>query len=156
VDATDPALPLEPRFVGLATICRIGLDVRGSVVAGHNIAQHPPVEAGTVGDLAFADEAEGPVDRHAALVAKAGNGDVDLRPDTSLAVRGNPTLGELQRPACVGILLGRPRRLVRPYLAGRLARLDRFLLRRGVALLGRGIRFLPIPRIGCAYSSSTI
>lgn len=44
---------------------------------------------------------------------------------------------ELQRPARVRILLRRPGRLVRPYLAGGLACLDGVLLRRGVALLGR-------------------
>lgn len=75
VDAADPALPLEPRLVGLAAIGGVGPDIGGGVVAGDDVAQHFPVKARHIGDLAFADEAEGPADRHAALVAEAGDGD---------------------------------------------------------------------------------
>src|SRR5690606_26213438 len=90
------------------------------------------IEARAVSDLAFADEAEGPADRYAALIAEAGNGDVDAR----LAVRQRSGLCELERPARVRVLLRGPGRLVGPDLAGSLAFLDRILLGRGVALLG--------------------
>ena len=71
------------------------------VVVGRGIAQHAPVEAGTIGDLAAADEAIASADRDAALIAKAWDRDVDPK----LAAGQRPTLGELQRPARVGILL---------------------------------------------------
>ena len=143
MDSADPALPLEPCLVGLAPIGRVGPDIGGGVVAGDYITQHSSVEARCVGDLALADEAEGPADRHAALVAEARDGDVDAR----LAVRQGFGLCELERPACVGVLLRRPDWLIGPDLAGLLARLDRILFRRRVALLGRshqcGIDDLP-------------
>src|SRR5690606_11340522 len=130
VDAADPALTLEPCLVGLAAVGSVGPDVRSGVVAGDDISQHPPIEARAVSDLAFADEAEGPADRYAALIAEAGNGDVDAR----LAVRQRSGLCELERPARVRVLLRGPGRLVGPDLAGSLAFLDRILLGRGVGL----------------------
>ena len=127
MDAADPALPLEPCLVGLAAIGGVGPDVGGGIVAGDDIAQHPPVEARTIGDLAFADEAEGPADRHAAFVAESGDGNVDAR----LAVCQGFCLGKLHRSASIRVLLCRPGGFVRPYLAGRPACLDSVLLRRG-------------------------
>jgi hypothetical protein len=46
--------------------------VRSGVAAGHHVAQHASVEAGTIGDLAAADEAEAPADRDAALEPETG------------------------------------------------------------------------------------
>jgi hypothetical protein len=46
-------------------------------------------------------------------------------------------LANFSSPARIRVLLRRPGGLVGPYLAGCLARLDRILLGRGVALLGR-------------------
>lgn len=117
MDAADPALAPEPSLVGLAAIGGIGPDVGGGVVVGDDVAKHAPVKARAVGDLAFADEPEGAADRDAALVAKTGDGNVDPR----LTISGGPGLGELQRPARVGILLCCPGGLIWPYLAGRLA-----------------------------------
>ena len=97
VDATDPALRLEPFLVALAAIGGIGPDVRGGVVLGHHVAQHPPIKARAVSSLALADEAEGAADRDAALVAEAGYRNVGLLP----AIGSGPGLGELQRPARV-------------------------------------------------------
>ena len=71
MDTADSAPPLEPCLVGLAPV--------GGVAVGDDIAQHPPVEARIIGDLAFADEAEGQADRHAAFVAEAGDGNVGAR-----------------------------------------------------------------------------
>lgn len=134
MDAADPALSPEPFLVGLAAIGGVRPDVRGSVVVCHDVPEHPPVEARRVGGLALADEAEGPTDRDAALVAEARDRDVDPR----FAIGHGPGLGELQRPARIRILLRGPGRLIRPDRAGLLARLDRILLSLGVALLGSG------------------
>ena len=49
---------------------------------------------------------------------------------------GSARLGELQRPACIGVLLRRLGRLVRPDLRCGSPGRDRFPLGRGVALLG--------------------
>jgi hypothetical protein len=56
MDAADPALPFEPLRVGLVAIGGVCPDVGGGIVAGADIAQHPPVKACAIGDLAFADE----------------------------------------------------------------------------------------------------
>jgi hypothetical protein len=112
MDAADPALPFEPCLIGLAAIGGIGPDIGGGVVAGDDIAEHPPVKACTIGDLAFTDEAERAADRDAALVAKAWDGDVDPR----LAFGGGPGFGELQRPARVGVLLCCPGGFIGPDL----------------------------------------
>ena len=57
------------------------------------------------------------------------------------------TFRELQRPACIRVLLGSLGRFVGPDFAGALAFLDRFLLGLGIALLRggnqRGIDDLP-------------
>ena len=79
VDAADPALPLEPRFVRPAPIGRVGPGVGGSIVISDDITQHPSVETRCVGDLALADDAEGSADRHAAFVTEGRDGDVDAR-----------------------------------------------------------------------------
>src|ERR1043166_10076170 len=84
VDAADPPHALEPSLVGLAAVGGVGPDVRRGVVVGDDVAEHASVEPGGIGDLALTDEAERPADRDAALVAEAGDGDVDLR----LAVGG--------------------------------------------------------------------
>jgi len=100
VDAADGSDRFEPRLVGAATIGGIGGArpyVRGGVVVGHYVMQHPPVEAGTVNDLAKWGEGVAPADRDAAFVAKARNGDAD-----HLAA---PVLRELQSLAYVGALL---------------------------------------------------
>lgn len=146
MDAADPALCLQPTFVALAAVGGIGPDVRGGVVARHHIAQHAAVIPGAVGDLALADEAEGPADRDAAFVSEARDRNIRLRP----AIGGRPGLGELQRPAGVGVFLPRLGGLVRPYLGGGLALLHRRLLGLGVTLFGcrhqRGIDDLPAHR----------
>lgn len=134
IDVADPTLPFEPLLVGLAAISRIGPDVGGGVVVHHDVPEHPPIEAGSIGDLGFADEAEGPADRDATFVPEARDGDVDVR----LAVGRGLGLGELQRPARVGIPLRCPGGLAGPDLACLLALFDRRLLDLGVALLGRG------------------
>ena len=101
---------------------------------------------GPVCDLAFTDEAEGPADRDVAFVAEARDGDVHTR----LAVGRRSSLGELQRPAGVGVLLRYPGGFVGPDIAGFLALLNRILLNLSVALLGRrnqgGINDLPAHR----------
>ena len=79
MDATDLALAFESCLVCLAAIGRIDPGIRSGVIAGDDIAQYQIVEAGTIGDLAFANEAKGPADRHTAFVAKARDGDVDTR-----------------------------------------------------------------------------
>lgn len=117
VDTTDPTLGLQPALVALAAVGGIGPDIRGGVVARHHVAQHTPVVARTIGDLAFADEAEGPADCDAAFVAEARDRNIGLWP----AIDGGPGLGELQRPARVGVLLPRLGRFVRPDLGGALA-----------------------------------
>lgn len=117
VDAAYPAPSLEPRLVGLAAIGGIGPDVRGGAIRGLHIPEHASVEPGRVDDFAFEDEPEGPADRHAALVGKTRDRDVDLR----LAIRCRSALDELQRPARVRVLLGRPCWLAGPDIAGGLA-----------------------------------
>ena len=64
------------------------------------------------------------------LVPKAGDGDVDPWPP----VGQGPCFGELQRPARIGVLLRGLRGLIGPNVGRDLARLDRLLLGRGVAL----------------------
>ena len=95
MDAADPPLRFEPLLVGLTAVGRIGPNIRGGIVARHDVPEHPAIEARAIGDLALADEAEGSANRDAAFVAEAGDGDVDLR----LAVRRWAAFGELQRPA---------------------------------------------------------
>ncbi len=90
MDAADPALRFEPLLVGLTAAGRIGPDIRCAIVVRHNVPEHPAIEAGAIGDLALADEAEDPANRDAALVAEAGDGDVDLRPEAPL---GRPPPG---------------------------------------------------------------
>lgn len=132
VDAADPAVSLEPGLVGLTAVGSVRSYVGRRVVGGDDIPEHAAVEGRGVGDLALADEAEGPADRYAALVAKARDGDVDA----GLAVFQRPRLSELQRPTRIRILLRRPGRLVRPDLGGSLAGVDRRLLLFRVPLLG--------------------
>ena len=103
MDAADPPDLSEPRLVVLAAIGGVGPDIRSRIVAGDDIAQHPPVESGAIGDLALSDEPEAPTDRNAAFKSKAWDGDVDPR----LAVGHRPGFRERQRPAGVGILLCR-------------------------------------------------
>ena len=86
----DPALRFEPLLVGLTAVGRIGPDIRCGIVVRHDVPEHPAIEAGAIGDLALADEAEDPANRDAALVAEAGDGDVDLRPEAPL---GRPPPG---------------------------------------------------------------
>ncbi len=117
VNAADPALALDLCLVGLAAVGGVGPDVGSGVVGSDGIAQHSPVKACAVGDLAFSDETEGPADRHAALVAEARDGDAD----TWVAVRQRPRLGKHERPARVGALLRCPGRLIGPDLACALA-----------------------------------
>jgi hypothetical protein len=102
MDATDPALPPKPFLVGLAAIGGIGPDVGGGIVVRPDIPKHPPVVARCVDGLALADEAEGPADRDAALVAEAENSDVDRR----LAVRFALTTFNVQ-PASVSFRAAR-------------------------------------------------
>jgi hypothetical protein len=103
--------------------------------------------AGTVRDHRFADEAVTLIDGDVAhpscpghdailAIAKAGDRDIDLRPDTSLAIRSNRSLGELDGPACIHVLLCRLGWFVGPDFLGCLACLDRLLLLLGVALHG--------------------
>lgn len=143
MDTADPALGLQPAFVALAPIGRISPDIRGCIVVGDHLAQHAPVVARAVRRLALADKTKGLADRDAALVAEARDRDVRLRP----AIGGRTSLSELERPACVRVLLPRLGRLVRPDLGGALALLHRRLLGLGVPLLWgchqRGINDLP-------------
>ena len=132
MDAADPALRLEPLLVGLAAVGRIGPDIRCGIITRHDVPEHPAIEARAIGDLPLADEAEGPANCDAAFVAEAGDGDVDPR----LAVRRWAALGELQRPTRIRVLLRRTGGFVGPDLGGKLALLDRELLRFGVRCLG--------------------
>ena len=68
MDAADPAYRLEPPLVGSTAIGGVGPGVGGGVIVGNDVAQHPPVEARAVGNLAAADEAVAPTDRDAALI----------------------------------------------------------------------------------------
>ena len=95
------------------------------------------IVARTVRNHALADEAKTPINGDVIFVTKAGDCDVDLWPDISLAIRSNAGLGKLDGPACINILLCRLCGLVRPNLVGCLASLDRILLVLGVALLGQ-------------------
>lgn len=90
VDAADPDMGLQPAFVALAAVGRIGPDIRGGVVLTDNVAQHAAVVARAIGDLALADESEGPADRDAALVTKAWDRDARLR--ISHSIRASATL----------------------------------------------------------------
>jgi hypothetical protein len=65
-------MPLESGLVGVAAVGGIGSDIGRSVVGGDGVPEHAAIEHGCVGDLALPDEAEGPADRNAAFVAKAG------------------------------------------------------------------------------------
>jgi hypothetical protein len=58
MNAADPTLGFEPTLIALAAIGRIGPDIRGGVVVGDDITQHPPVVARTVSGLALADKAK--------------------------------------------------------------------------------------------------
>ena len=51
VDAADPVHRLQPRLVGMAAVGGVRPYIGGGVVAGDDVAQHPTVEACTVGDL---------------------------------------------------------------------------------------------------------
>lgn len=132
--AVDAADRLQPGLIGSAAIGGVRPYVRGGVVGGHHIAQHASVEARIIGDLGRSDEAVAPADGDAALVAEARDGNVDTGP----TVEHGPCLGELKRPARVGVLLRSAGRLIGPDLGCTLARLDRVFLRHRVALLGRG------------------
>lgn len=80
MDATDPALRLQPALVTLAAVGSVGPDVRGGVVARHHIAQHAPVVARAVSDFAPEDKAEGAADRitpRLQLAVKIGEHDVE-------------------------------------------------------------------------------
>ena len=80
MDTADLALPLAPFLIGLTAAGCVRPDRGGRVVVRHGIPEPPPVEPGTIGDLALADEAKGPADREAALAAEAGDRDVDTGP----------------------------------------------------------------------------
>lgn len=94
MDSADPTLGLQPAFVALAAVGRVGPDIRGDVVARHHVAQHAPVVALAIRRLALADEAECGADLNAALVAEARDRNVRLRP----AIAGRPGLREFERP----------------------------------------------------------
>lgn len=98
MDTAYPALPHEPCLTGLAGICGVRPHIRGIIVTGHVLAQHPPVEAGTFGALGFADEAKAPAKVVVALVAEARDGDVNA----GSSVRHWSGLGKLQRPVLAG------------------------------------------------------
>ena len=117
MDPADPVRRLQPRLVGLAPIGGVGPDVRGGVVAGNDVAQHPSIEPCAVGDLGRSDEPVAPADRDTAFVTEARDRDVDPRS----AARQRPRLGELHRPARVSILLRRFGWLVGPDLHRALA-----------------------------------
>lgn len=133
MNAADPALGLEPALIALAAIDRFRPDVRGGVVVGDDIEQHAPIVAGLVCRLALADKAKDPADDDSGFVAKAGDGNIGLRP----AINGGGGLGEFQRPARVGVFLPRLGRFVWPDLGGAPAFLHRHSLGLGVPLLGR-------------------
>ena len=113
-------MPFEPCLVGLAAIGGVAPDIRGGVVAGHDIAEHPPIEPGRVGGRPAADETEHPADRDAALVAEARDRDVDT----------GPAIGYRQPSGLPGWACQAGSRRVGP------ARLDRILLSPGVVLPG--------------------
>ena len=135
MNAADAADGLQPRLVGSATVGGVRPHIGRSVVVGHHVTQHPPVKAGTIGDLAAADEAIAPANRDAALIPEARDSDVDRRPATGQ----RSSLRKIHRPACVDILLRPFRCLIGPDLGGALALLDRRLLGRSVTLLGRSL-----------------
>jgi hypothetical protein len=134
MNAADPADRLQPRLVGLATIGGVCPHIGRSVVVGHHVTQHPPVEAGAIGDLAAADEAITPANRDTVLIPKAWDSDVD----PWLATGQRSRLRKLHRPACIDILLRRFGWLIGPDRGRALALLDRRLLGCGVTLLGCG------------------
>lgn len=133
MDPADLAVPEQPAFVCLATIGRVGPDIGGRIVVRHHVPEHTSIEANPIGDLALADEPEPATNRNAALLAKARDRNVRLR----FAIPCRSGLGELQRPACIRVLLRRVVRFVRPDLVGALAFFDRLLLALIVALLER-------------------
>ena len=112
----------------------IGPDIRCGIVVRHDLPEHSAIKARSIGDLALADEAERAADSDTGFVAEAGDGGVNLR----LAVYRRAALGELERPACIRVLLRRARGFVGPDLCGSLAFLDRRLLQISSRRLGRG------------------
>ena len=51
MDPADPVHRFQPCLVGLTAVGGIRPDVRGGVVAGNDVAQHPAIEPCAVGDL---------------------------------------------------------------------------------------------------------
>jgi hypothetical protein len=132
----DPPVRFEPCLIGFGSVGGVCLDVRCGVVSRHHFAQLGAIMAGTVRDHRFADEAEATAYSDVVLVAKAGDRDIDLGPDTSLAIHGNAGFSELHRPARIHVFLRSLGRFIGPDLVGCLACFDRVLLLLRVAQLG--------------------
>jgi hypothetical protein len=87
-----------------------------------------------IGDDPAADDPVLPVDGKVGLVAVDGDGDIDR----SRSINARFRLGILDRPAPIGVLLGRLGGLVRPNLLSGFPRLDGVLFGFGIALIRRG------------------
>lgn len=126
--AVDPALLAEIRQIPLVrrrAVGCVGPHVGSRVPrVDQPFAQLRPVVGARVRHLLPADDAVPAVDRDVALVAERRYSDVHL----GRAIRGGLGLGELHRPARIGVLLGRLGRRLGSDLVRRAAVLDRRLL----------------------------
>lgn len=132
MNADDPApLLFEPCLHDLPAMSDIGPDNGSGFALGDDIARPLPVEACRLGDAGLSDESEGPADPHAALAAVGGVGDVD----PGLSAGGVLGIGELRRPACLGVLLPRLGGLIGPDVISGVALFDPILLGLEMTLL---------------------
>ena len=144
VNAADHEALREPGLVLPAPVGAVRPDLRAGVLPAHQVLELPPVGGRGRGNGALADEAVPAVDRDVRFVPEHRHRDLRQgRPVRAIA----DLTADLQRPAGVGVLLGRLIGLIGPDILGRLAVLDRRLLGLGVALFGRrherGIDDLP-------------